>query len=71
MLEEARITPVSQAERAIKQAFRTKIKKVPKLFLENTVDDSTPSLDFTFIDEYVLRDGVHRTDPEAYEGCQR
>lgn len=69
MLEEAAKTPITQAERAIRQAFYRKVKRVPKLSLENKIDSSTPSLDFTFIKEYVLRDGVYRPDPDSYVGC--
>lgn len=71
MIEEAADAPVDQAERRIREAFSKKLRKVPKLRLENNVDSSTPSLDFTFITDYVLRDGVYRLDPETFEGCDR
>ena len=71
MLEEAAVTPITQAERLIREAFYNKLKEVPKLFLENKIDASTPSLNFTFIKDYVLREGVHRADPETYEGCDK
>ena len=63
--------PVSTAVRLIREAFDHKLKVVPNVRLENTVDDTTPSLDFTFIKEFVLRDGVVRADSETNEGCQR
>ena len=71
MRKEAASTPVTQAERAIRDAFYRKVERVPKLYLDNKIDASTPSLDFTFIKEYVLRDGVRRADPETFEGCDK
>ena len=63
-------TPVTAAERKIRDCFLQKLKHVPNVFLKNTLDSSTPSVDFTFVREYVLRDGVYRADPETYEGCK-
>jgi hypothetical protein len=37
--------------------------------LINTRDASTPSLSFTFIDDYVYREGVEPPDPAVMEGC--
>lgn len=71
MLKEAATTPIQQAHRAIREAFQTKLEKLPRLYLENKVDSSTPSLDFTFIKKYVLGEGVTATDPGAYVGCQK
>lgn len=69
MLEAAKIAPVKTAERFIREAFFQKLKAVPKVGLQNDIDSSTPSLNFTFINEFVLRDGVCRADPETNEGC--
>lgn len=71
MLEEAYRTATPKTERAIREAFHQKLKHVPSLSLENMVDSSTPSLDFKFVKNYVLGDGVYRADPETFEGCQK
>jgi len=70
MLEIAASTPVSRAEHLIREAFFHKLRAVKAIRLENDIDSSTPSLDFTFINEFVLRDGVVRADPETNGGCQ-
>lgn len=71
MRQHASSIPVPQAVQEIRKAFLLKLRAVPKTRLENNVDESTPSLDFTFINEVVLRDGVVRADPETFEGCQK
>lgn len=71
MLEAAATAPTATAERLIREAFFQKLKHVPGVRLENDVDTSTPSLDFTFIKEFILRDGVYRADLESSEGCQK
>lgn len=71
MRQEAASTPIVEAEKAVRQGFYRKVKRVPDLYLENKIDSSTPSLDFTFIKEYRLHDGVYRADPETYEGCDK
>jgi histone-lysine N-methyltransferase SUV39H len=50
-----------------------RLKKVPgaPIHLYNVVDSSTPSLQFKYIPEYVLREGVHRASSEAQVGCQQ
>ena len=54
----------------IRNAFMEKLRAVPGVFLENQIDNTTPSLDFKFIDKFVLREGVHAADPETNPGCQ-
>lgn len=71
MRQEAATAPFAQAEKAIREAFYRKVKRVPHLYLENKVDSSTPSLDFTFINEYRLCDGVYRAPPETNVGCEK
>lgn len=71
MLKNAASTPIKETHRAIRSAFDTKLQKLPRLFLENKVDSSTPSLDFTFIKKYVLGKGVRPQDPGAFVGCQK
>ncbi|KAF7195608.1 Histone-lysine N-methyltransferase, H3 lysine-9 specific dim-5 [Pseudocercospora fuligena] len=67
-------TPVVQAEKAIRAAFEDKLAMHdPRglVRLENDIDTSTPSLDFTFIREYVLGDGVSGISEEEYRGCTK
>lgn len=71
MVEEAARTPVNQAEAAIRGAFDDKLRKVPKVRLENQFDSTTPNLNFDFIDEYILREGVSGNAPETFQGCQK
>jgi histone-lysine N-methyltransferase SUV39H len=72
MKEHAAATPgpIAAAERMIRNAFMEKLRYVPGVFLENQVDNTTPSLDFEFIDKFVLREGVYAADPETNPGCQ-
>jgi [histone H3]-lysine9 N-trimethyltransferase SUV39H len=71
MRQEASATSVVQAEKAIRGAFHGKVRRVPMLNLENKLDSSTPSLDFKFIKEYQLTEGVHQMDLGAWVGCER
>lgn len=59
-----------EVSQAFRLAFLRKAKAVPKVYLENNLDNTTPSLDFTFIRDFVLRDGVVRPDPGTFEGCR-
>lgn len=72
MLEHAAATPgpITAAERHIRNAFMEKLRRVKGVYIENEVDGSTPSLDFEFINKFVLREGVTASDPETYVGCQ-
>ncbi|KAK5168258.1 uncharacterized protein LTR77_006827 [Saxophila tyrrhenica] len=69
MVEQARISSTAQAERYIRLTFERKLKKLRWLRLENKVDSSAPSLDFSFITDYVTGKDVYRADPGSYEGC--
>lgn len=71
MLQVAARTPVNSTERLIQEAFIEKLKLLPKLDLENTVDSSTPPLTYKFITEYVLGDGVVPADKETHVGCSK
>lgn len=70
MLQAAPSAPVATAARMIRAEFERKLSTVRNIRLENKVDDSSPSLNFTFIREFVLGDGVYRPDAAAHEGCQ-
>jgi histone-lysine N-methyltransferase SUV39H len=71
MLDLASRTPTPLTDRAIREAFIEKLKPLKGVTVENDVDSSTPSLNFTFIKEYVLREGIAPQDPEAFEGCSK
>lgn len=72
MKEHAAATPgpIAAAERLIRDAFLEKLRYVPGVYLQNEVDSTTPSLDFKFIDKFILRKGVYAADPETNPGCQ-
>ncbi|KAF2211476.1 hypothetical protein CERZMDRAFT_43353 [Cercospora zeae-maydis SCOH1-5] len=69
MTKESAETPVDQAERAIRFAFEEKLKKVKRVRLENNYDSTTPNLNFDFIKDYVLGEGVSGDDPTTFQGC--
>ncbi|KAI5370234.1 Putative SET domain-containing protein [Septoria linicola] len=71
MQQEASRTSVEQAEYAIRRAFDQKLAKVRKVRLENRFDSTTPSLNFDFIKDYVLREGVSGDTPDTFHGCQK
>jgi histone-lysine N-methyltransferase SUV39H len=72
MKEHAAMTPrpIAAAERLIRDVFMEKLRHVPGVYLRNEVDNTTPSLDFTFIDKFVLGKDVYAADPESIPGCQ-
>ncbi|GIZ40249.1 hypothetical protein CKM354_000359700 [Cercospora kikuchii] len=71
MTKESAVTPVDQAERAIRLAFVEKLKKVKRVRLENHFDSTTPNLNFEFIKDYVLGEGVSGDEPTTFQGCQK
>lgn len=64
-------TATSQARLEIQNRFRSKLAAMgqPSVTLINTVDDTTPSLDFNFINRNILGDGVERSDDATIIGC--
>ncbi|KAF2706688.1 SET domain-containing protein [Pleomassaria siparia CBS 279.74] len=64
---------IQNANILIRAAYTRKLEQVPgkKIHLVNVVDSSSPSLRFQYINDYVLRDGVHRVDPAAQVGCTK
>lgn len=73
MMEVAQRSDVSGAATKIREAYVQRLTMVPgkPLWLINNHDQSTPSLRFQFITDYILREGVHRVDPAAQVGCKR
>ncbi|EMD00724.1 hypothetical protein BAUCODRAFT_100172 [Baudoinia panamericana UAMH 10762] len=71
MLEVAATAPTSVAERTIREAFDHSLSKLKHVRWENGVDGSAPSLNFTFVDGFILRDGVYRPDASANVGCTK
>ncbi|KAK5738698.1 hypothetical protein LTR17_005830 [Elasticomyces elasticus] len=69
MIAAAARTPVVDAEEAIRLAFDRNLQQVKLTRWENKVDKTAPSLDFTWISEFVFGDGVYRPDADAHEGC--
>ncbi|KAK3672580.1 hypothetical protein LTR78_007631 [Recurvomyces mirabilis] len=70
MLQAAAHATTAMAEQQIRIAFENKLGRLRNVRWENYVDNTAPSLDFTFIDSFTLRPGVYRSDPDAHEGCQ-
>ncbi|KAH9845502.1 Pre-SET motif [Teratosphaeria destructans] len=69
MLRAAANADIDGAARLIRNVFIDKLKSVNNVMLENHVDNTTPSLDFDFIPEYVMRDGTWRVSEEFNAGC--
>jgi histone-lysine N-methyltransferase SUV39H len=63
---------VKDAEILIRNNYVQKLQKVPgpAVTLVNTVDNTTPSLRFRYIDNYELTTGVYQLDPATATGCQ-
>lgn len=70
MLQAAESATTYMAEQRIRIAFEKKVSRLRNVRWENDVDNTAPSLNFTFIDNFILRPGVHRSDADAHEGCQ-
>ncbi|KAK1821177.1 hypothetical protein LTR12_004401 [Friedmanniomyces endolithicus] len=70
MLKDATQAPVTAAEQAIQAAFQAKLRSVKNTEWENHVDNTAPSLNFTFISDFVLGKGVYRSDADAHVGCE-
>lgn len=66
----AAYTPVDQADQYIRAKFVDMLRPVGNCHLQNDVDNSTPSLDFTFVDRYVFRNGIKEQALGFVEGCQ-
>jgi histone-lysine N-methyltransferase SUV39H len=71
MVRVARATPMVSAARAVRLGFLQKLRHVKGLYLENKVDDSTPSLSFQFINKYTYGEDVFQTPDDLFEGCQQ
>lgn len=73
MLEQAATSPTAVAREMIRTTFMNRLQEIrgPPVTLENFVDLSTPSLDFNFIDQFVLREGVHQAEPGTFVGCTK
>ncbi|KAK5693963.1 hypothetical protein LTR97_009581 [Elasticomyces elasticus] len=69
MIAAAARVPVTEAEDAIRLAFNRNLQKVKLTRWENKVDKTAPSLDFTWISEFVFGEGIYRPDVDAHEGC--
>ncbi|CAI6250067.1 unnamed protein product [Periconia digitata] len=73
--EMVRISHQSKVDKAyhrIRAKYVARLNKVPgkPIHLVNTYDQTSPSLRFRFIPEYILREGVNKADPATQEGCQ-
>jgi len=65
---------VKQGRRLLQRQFLEKLSRIPgpPVTFHNNVDKYTPSLAFTYIQDYVLGEGVSRDDADAVKmGCKR
>ncbi|TKA60959.1 hypothetical protein B0A55_11702 [Friedmanniomyces simplex] len=70
MLSDAARASVTAAEYAIQAAFQAKLQSVKNVEWENHVDNTAPSLNFTFVSDFVLGEGVYRPEADAHVGCE-
>ena len=61
-----------KAEKLIRVTFERELGKLsgPRVNLVNTFNSKIPPLNLKFIDDYILREGVQRSDPATIVGCQ-
>ncbi|KAL1607755.1 hypothetical protein SLS60_002691 [Paraconiothyrium brasiliense] len=73
MIRTARVSKIETTNILIRAEYVRRLGKVAgkKIHLVNVHDYTTPSLRFSYIPEYVLREGVYRADPATQEGCQK
>ncbi|WPG99737.1 SET domain-containing protein [Acrodontium crateriforme] len=69
MVNAAKNCPMTEAERLIRELFYLTLNAVPNVHLENKVDGSTPSLNFTFTNKLVYQNGIYQAPVDTYEGC--
>lgn len=65
---------VKQGRKFLRRLFLEKLARIPgpPVTFKNDVNKDTPSLAFTYIQEYVLGEGVSRDDADAVKmGCKR
>lgn len=61
------------ARKSIRDEFIRRLKTIPgaPVTFVNTRDETTPSLDFTFVNESVLREEVSKLDAGTLAGCSK
>jgi histone-lysine N-methyltransferase SUV39H len=71
MKERSKTSRFNIAANKIRSQFVRSLELLPgkPVKLVNTRDTSTPPLSFTFIDDYVYREGVEPPDPAMMQGC--
>ena len=62
--------PPTQAEQAKRQRFLQNLSVLGGVSLCNDVDNDSPPVNFRFIKQCVLGDGVHRATEEVMTGCE-
>lgn len=73
MVRAARNSKVDTAMTWIRAEYVRRLKQLQgkPIHLFNTVDNTTPSLRFKYIPDYILREGVHRLSNETQQGCSQ
>ena len=62
--------PPTQAEQEKRQRFLQNLNVLEGVSLCNDVDNDSPPINFRFIKQCVLGDGVHRATEEVMTGCE-
>ena len=77
MIEESKRTRFSIATNKIRREFISRLKRIKsatddvEVTMVNTIDEESPPLDFQFVDDSILREGVIKLDDDTLEGCQK
>ena len=76
-MEEAKEAPFTLATNKIRREFMDRLKRIQsskeeaEVTMANTIDQDSPPLGFTFVDQSILREGVIKLDDDTLQGCQK
>lgn len=76
MIATSHSSSTRQGQNSIRAEFIRRLQSIPgrvraPVTFVNTFDNTTPSLQFTFIDDSVLREGVQKLDSGTLLGCEK
>ncbi|KAI9691787.1 MAG: hypothetical protein M1822_007859 [Bathelium mastoideum] len=77
LIEEAKKTRFTLATNQIRREFISRLKRIQsshedaQVTMVNVIDEESPPLEFTFVDESILYEGVIKLPDDTLEGCQR
>lgn len=64
------VPPPQPSPKERRRIFIEHLSVLDKVFVVNTIDDTSPPLDFQFLTESVLRDGVESVSEDFMNGCK-